>query len=65
MPNGHPPSPLEFRADAMRLIRSGGRTTEQPESDLGGSAQAILTRVRHRAAGGPGGSGRRPLAETR
>ena len=41
MPRSHPPYPPEFRAEAVRLVRSGERTAEQLARDLGCSAQAI------------------------
>ena len=41
MPRSHPPYPSEFRAEAVRLVRSGERTAEQLAHDLGCSAQAI------------------------
>jgi transposase len=46
MPRSHPPYPLEFRAKAARLVRSGERTPEQLLRDLGCAAQAIRNRVR-------------------
>jgi transposase len=41
MPKSHPPYPPDFRAEAVRLVRSGERTAEQLARDLGCSAQAI------------------------
>jgi transposase len=41
MPRSHPPYPPEYRAEAVRLVRSGERTPEQLSRDLGCSAQAI------------------------
>lgn len=41
MPRTHPPYPPEFRSEAVRLVREGGRTPEQLANDLGCSAQAI------------------------
>ena len=46
MPKSHPPYPLEFRAEAVRLVKSGGRDPEQLARDLGCSAQAIRNWVR-------------------
>lgn len=40
MPRTHPPYPPEFRSEAVRLVREGGRTPEQLAKDLGCSAQA-------------------------
>jgi transposase len=46
MPKSHPPYPPEFRAEAVRLVRSGGRDPEPLARDLGCSAQAIRTWLR-------------------
>ena len=46
MPTSHPPYPPEFRAEAVRLVQSGGRDPEQLARDLGCSAQAIRNWVR-------------------
>jgi transposase len=46
MPRSHPPYPPAFRAEAVRLVRSGERTAEQMARDLGCSAQAIRKWVR-------------------
>ncbi len=46
MSRSHPPYPPEFRTEAVRLVRSGGRTPEQLARDLGWSAQAIRNWVR-------------------
>ena len=46
MPRSHLPYPPEFRAEAVRLVRSGGRTPEQLARDLGCSSQAIRNWVR-------------------
>ncbi len=46
MPKSHPPYPPEFRAEAIRLVKSGGRDPEQLARDLGCSAQAIRNWVR-------------------
>ena len=43
MPRGHThgPYPPEFRAEAVRLVREGGRTPRQLAVDLGCSEEAI------------------------
>ena len=46
MPKTHPPYPPEFRAEAVRLIREGGRTPDQLARDLGCSGQVIRNWVR-------------------
>ena len=46
MPRSHPPSPPEFRAEAVRLVRSSERNPEELGRDLGCSAQAIRNWVR-------------------
>jgi transposase len=46
MPRRHPPYPPEFRAEAVRLVRSGERIPEQLSRDLGCSARAIRDWVR-------------------
>jgi transposase len=46
MPRSHPPYPPEFRAEAVRLVRSGERNPEELGRDLGCSAQAIRNWVR-------------------
>jgi transposase len=46
MPKSHPPYPPEFRAEAVRLVREGGRTPDQLARDLGCSGQTIRTWVR-------------------
>ncbi len=43
MPRTHPPYPPEFRSEAVRLVREGGRKPEQLARDLGCSPQAIRT----------------------
>ena len=48
MPKSHPP-PIpgpEFRAEAVRLVREGGRTPDQLARDLGCSGQTIRNWVR-------------------
>ncbi len=46
MPRSHPPYPPEFRTEAVRLVRAGGRGPEELARDLGCSAQAIRNWVR-------------------
>ena len=46
MPRSHPPYPPEFRAEAVRLVREGGRTPDQLARDLGCSGQTIRNWVR-------------------
>ena len=46
MPKTHPPYAPEFRAEAVRLVRSGQRTPEHLARDLGCSAQAIRNWMR-------------------
>ena len=46
MPRSHPPYPPDFRSEAVRLVRSGGRDPEQLARELGCSAQAIRNWVR-------------------
>ena len=46
MPKSHPPYPPEFRAEAVRLVREGGRTPEQLARDLGCSGQVIRNWLR-------------------
>ncbi len=41
MPNHHSPYPPEFRAEAVRLVREGGRTPRQLAQDLGCSDETI------------------------
>ena len=49
MPKSHPPYPPEFRADAVRLVKWGGRDPEQLAGELGCSAQASRNWVRQAA----------------
>ena len=49
MPRSHPPYPPEFRAEAVRLVRSGERSAEELARDLGCSPQAIRNWVRQAA----------------
>ena len=46
MPRSHPPYPPEFRTEAVRLVRGGGRNPGELARDLGCSAQAIRNWVR-------------------
>ena len=46
MPRSHPPYPPEFRTEAVRLVRSSERNSEELAHDLGCSAQAIRNWVR-------------------
>jgi len=41
VPRTRPPSPLEFRAEAVRLIRSSGKPLSQISRDLGVSEQSL------------------------
>ena len=41
MPRSRPPYPPEFRAEAVRLVREGGRTPEDLARDLGCTGQTI------------------------
>ena len=41
MPRTRPPYPLEFRAEAVRLIRSSGKPLSQISKDLGVSEQSL------------------------
>ena len=41
MPRTRPPYPPEFRAEAVRLVREGGRTAEELARDLGRTGQTI------------------------
>ena len=41
MPRSNPPYPPEFRAEAVRLVREGGRTPQQLAHDLGCSDETI------------------------
>ncbi len=46
MPKSHPPYPPEFRAEAVRLVREGGRTPDELAQTLGCSGQVIRNWVR-------------------
>jgi transposase len=41
VPRSRPPYPPEFRAEAVRLVREGGRTPEDLARDLGCTGQTI------------------------
>ena len=46
MPRSRPAYAPEFRAEAVRPVRAGGRNPEQLARDLGCTARSIRTRVR-------------------
>jgi transposase len=46
MAKTHPPYAPEFRAEAVRLVREGGRTPHQLAADLGCSEEAIRNWVK-------------------
>ena len=46
MPRSRPAYAPEFRAEAVRLVREGGRNPEQLARDLGCTAQSIRTWMR-------------------
>ena len=46
MPRSRPAYPPEFRAEAVRLVREGGRNPDQLARDLGCSGQTIRNWVR-------------------
>ena len=46
MPKSHPPYAPEFRTEAVRLVREGGRSPDQLAQDLGCSGQVIRNWVR-------------------
>ena len=46
MPTSRSPYPPEFRAEAVRLVREGGRNPEQLGRDLGCSGQVIRNWLR-------------------
>jgi transposase len=46
VPKSHPPYAPEFRAEAVRLVREGGRSPDQLAQDLGCSGQVIRNWVR-------------------
>jgi transposase len=46
MPRTRPPYPPEFRQEAVRLLRSGARSTKQLAAELGCSPQTLSNWVR-------------------
>ena len=46
VPKSHPPYPAEFRAEAVRLVREGGRTPDELAQVLGCSGQVIRNWLR-------------------
>ena len=46
MPPTRPPYPPEFRAEAVRLIRAGGKAIPEVSKDLGVSEQSLRTWVK-------------------
>jgi TetR/AcrR family transcriptional repressor of nem operon len=46
VPKSHPPYSPEFRAEAVRLVREGGRSPDELAKDLGCSGQVIRNWVR-------------------
>lgn len=46
MPKTHPPYPPEFRAEAIRLVREGGKTLREVSQDLGVSTESLRTWLR-------------------
>jgi transposase len=46
MPRTRPPYPPEFRREAVRLLRSGGRSTKQLAAELGCSPQTLSNWLR-------------------
>ena len=46
MPRTRPPYPLEFRLEAIRLLRSGARSTQQLAAELGCSPQTLSNWLR-------------------
>lgn len=46
MPRTHPPYPAEFRAEAVRLARSGDRSLPALAADLGVSTEALRSWLR-------------------
>ena len=46
MPKTRPPYPPEFRAEAVRLVREGGRNPAQLARDLGCTEQSIRNWIR-------------------
>ena len=46
VPKSHPPYAPEFRAEAVRLVREGGRTPDELAQTLGCSGQVIRSWLR-------------------
>jgi transposase len=46
MPRSRPPYPQEFRQEAVRLLRSGARSTQQLAAELGCSPQTLSNWLR-------------------
>ncbi len=46
MPRSRPPYPLEFRLEAIRLLRSGARSPKQLAAELGCSPQTLTNWLR-------------------
>jgi transposase len=46
VPRTRPPYPLEFRAEAVRLVRTGGKLIREVAEDLGVSEQTLRNWVR-------------------
>ncbi len=55
MPRTHPPYPAEFKAEAVRLARSGDRSLPALAADLGVSTEALRSWLRQ--AGADAGQG--------
>jgi len=52
MPRTRPPYPPEFRQEAVRLLRSGARSTKQLAAELGCSPQTLSNWVRQQGERG-------------
>ncbi len=46
MPRTHPPYPVEFKAEAVRLARSSGQSLPALAADLGVSSEALRSWLR-------------------
>ena len=46
MPRSHPPYPQEFKAEAVRLYRTSGRSLQEVAVDLGMTANSLREWVR-------------------